>query len=217
MAALLKIALFVAALVGIVSATDGGDVGNLYSTATYQCAKKNGWNFVIVRSYRSYGGIDVNAPANLANAKAAGIPYRDVYHFPCYGKVSASKQMTDSYNGVKGMFGMMWLDMESNPSPGCGFSANYANNCQFLKDLIATGNKLGIKMGIYSSAYMWSSLFGSSCTAGAAAGLPIWYAHYDGKRTFSDFKPFGGWTKPAIKQYADHVGMCGLNADANWY
>lgn len=214
---LLKFIALVAAVIGVATATDGGDVASYYSSATFSCAKTNGWNFVIVRSYRSFGSPDPNAPNTLAQAKAAGIPYRDVYHFPCYGKVSAAQQIADSYNNVKGAgFGMMWLDIETNPSAGCGFSSSAANNCQFLKDLIAAGNSHGIKMGIYSSSYMWSSLMGS-CTAGASNNLPLWYAHYDGSRTFSDFKPFGGWTKPAIKQYADHVGICGLNADANWY
>ena len=28
----------------------------------------------------------------------------------------------------------------------------------------------------------------------------LWYAHYDNNPSFSDFSPFGGWSKPAIKQ-----------------
>lgn len=217
MASILKIALFIAALIGIASATDGGDVSQYYGASTFQCCRNNGWNFVIVRSYCSYGAPDANAPATLAQAKAAGIPYRDVYHFPCMGKVSAAKQVADNFANVRGQFGMMWFDVETNPSPGCGFSSSQAANCQFLRELIAAGNSHGIKMGIYSSSYMWSSIMGNGYTVGAASGLPIWYAHYDGARTFSDFRPFGGWTRPAIKQYADHVGMCGINADANWY
>ena len=31
------------------------------------------------------------------------------------------------------------------------------------------------------------------------------YAHYDASPSFSDFVSFGGWTKPAIKQYAGDV------------
>ena len=27
----------------------------------------------------------------------------------------------------------------------------------------------------------------------------LWYPHYDGKPSFEDFTPFGGWTKPAMK------------------
>ena len=27
----------------------------------------------------------------------------------------------------------------------------------------------------------------------------LWYPHYDGKQTFSDFKKFGGFSQPSIK------------------
>ena len=41
-------------------------------------------------------------------------------------------------------------------------------------------------------------IFGGSYSGGAK--YPLWYAHYDNNPSFSDFTPFGGWTKPAIKQ-----------------
>ena len=217
MASLLKIALFIAALIGAVAATDGGDVSQYYNAATFQCARNNGWNFVIVRSYCHYGSVDYNAPATLAQAKAGGIPYRDVYHFPCMGKVSAPRQVANNLAKLGGQFGMMWFNVEINSSPGCGYSLNQAANCKFLSELIAAGNSHGVKMGIFSSAHMWSSIMGNGCTVAASAGLPLWFAHWDGARTFSDFSPFGGWTKPAIKQYNNRVGICGMDARANWY
>ena len=35
------------------------------------------------------------------------------------------------------------------------------------------------------------------------------YAHYDGEPSVSDFKPFGGWSKPFMKQFAGLVTVCG--------
>jgi hypothetical protein len=47
--------------------------------------------------------------------------------------------------------------------------------------------------------------------------LPLWYAHYDGVLSFSDFKPFGGWQKPAIKQYKGSSVLCNVNGlDLNY-
>lgn len=43
------------------------------------------------------------------------------------------------------------------------------------------------------------------------------YAHYDGNPSFSDFRPFGGWSKPAIKQYAGDKTECGAGVDLNYY
>jgi len=56
------------------------------SVGTWQCIKNNGYSFGIPRAYCSYGGVDPNGKQNVNNARAAGIPYVDVYLFPCRGK-----------------------------------------------------------------------------------------------------------------------------------
>lgn len=206
---------FAALLVVAALATDGGDISEYYSASTFSCCKSNGWDFVIVRSYCSPGFPDSNAPATLDQAIAAGLPYHDVYHFPCTS-VSAATQVSDDNSHVAGKYGMMWFDIETNPSPGCGWSGDQTSNCNFLGALIDAGKSLGIHMGIYASAYMWETIMGS-CTVGADNGIVLWYAHYDYTRSFSDFSPFGGWTHPNIKQYNDAVGICNINADADWY
>lgn len=43
------------------------------------------------------------------------------------------------------------------------------------------------------------------------------YAHYDGEQNYNDFSPFGGWSRPSIKQYAGDASLCGLDVDLNWY
>lgn len=198
-------------------ANNGGDVSQLYSTDTYRCTKENGWSFMVARSYHSYGGVDPNGKTNVQNARAAGIKYTDVYHFPCFQKVSAEQQMRDDVDATgKDNFGMLWFDIETNTSPGCQWSSDKSANCNFMAELIAAGKGLGLSMGIYSSEYMWSSIMGS-CTTGADHGLPLWYAHYDHNPSFGDFSPFGGWSKPNVKQYWDSVGICGISADADWY
>jgi hypothetical protein len=212
-----SLALVALVAISVVSATDGGDISEYYSSGTFACCRNNGWDFVIVRSYCSYGGVDPNAGASLAQARDAGIPYRDIYHFPCAG-VDAHTQVADDFNNIgQANFGMMWFDIETNPSSGCGWSGDLGSNCNFLGALISAGHSMGIHMGIYASAYMWSIIMGDGCSVGADNGVVLWYAHYDYTRSFSDFSPFGGWSKPNIKQYNDGVGMCGISADADWY
>jgi GH25 family lysozyme M1 (1,4-beta-N-acetylmuramidase) len=198
-------------------AKDGGDVSNLYSKSDYDCAKSHGWDFVVARSYCSFGGVDPNAKANMDAAKAAGLK-RDVYHFPCHGKVDAKTQVHDDVAHVgKDNFDMLWFDIETNPSPGCGWSSTLADNCKFLSEMIDAGHKEGIKMGVYASEYMWGSIMGGDCKAGSDHGLPLWYADYDHKPSFDGFTGFGGWSKPDIKQYWDSVSIpCGISADADW-
>jgi len=71
-------------------------------------------------------------------------------------------------------------------------------------------------MGVYASEYMWSSIAGSGCHAGADAGAPVWYPHYDNNPSFSDWVPFGGWSSPAMKQYNTGTS-CDIGVDYNWH
>lgn len=205
-----------AVLATAAAATYGGDISEYYDASTFRCTIQNGWSFVSVRSYCSYGGVDSNAPATLRQAIAAGLPYHDVYHFPCRSQDPTSQVRSD-FDQVNGLFGMMWFDIETNPSPGCGWSGDLASNCAFLGELIDAAHGLGIHTGVYASEYMWGRIMGDSCHVGADKASPLWYAHYDHRPSFSDFQPFGGWSKPNVKQYWDGVGYCGINADADWY
>lgn len=106
----------------------GVDVSQLFSTGTYQCMKNNGYEFAIIRGYCSYGGLDHNAVAGLNNARAAGL-ITDIYMFPCRGK-SASAQVDEMMNSIPGnLYGMIWIDVETNPSAGCGWTGD---NCGFV-------------------------------------------------------------------------------------
>jgi hypothetical protein len=203
------------ALLPVAFAVDGGDVAG--PCDKFSCAKENGWEFMITRSYHNYGAPDSSAPQNLANAASAGIQYRDVYHFPCAMR-DASGQVSSDINAVgRSNFGTMWFDIETNPDSNCAWSGSQTDNCNFLGELISAGSSQGIRMGVYASPYMWSSIMGDGCHVGADHGLSLWYAHYDGSKSFGDYSSFGGWSRPAMKQYWDSVGICGINADADWY
>ena len=215
------------ALVAVIAATSllatpahavrGADISEPFSVEAFKCAKRSGMDFLIVRCYQSFGAPDPRALESLNNAKAAGIKKRDVYHFPCRGK-NPAQQVQESMNAVgKGNFQHFYFDIETNPSPGCGWSGNLASNCKFLEEMIKAAHGEGKHVGVYASQYMWSSIMGDGCTAGVDNGAQLWYAHYDGWQSFGDYSPFGGWSKPSIKQYGDNIGICGLGSDADWY
>ena len=168
--------------------------------------------FTVVRAWHSYGAPDTACPGTVAAAWAGGMKHVDVYMFPCpscgdaAGQISKLKAFLDSHS-VK--FGMLWLDIE-----GPQYWGSQSSNQAFLNDLVAAA-KHRFHVGIYSSASQWNSIFGSSY--GPFGSLPIWYAHYDHLATFSDFKPFGGWHTPAIKQFSDQGAKCGASYDINFY
>jgi hypothetical protein len=64
---------------------------------------------------------------------------------------------------------------------------------------------------------MWQTIMGSFTACPQAASQQLWYAHYDNSPSFSDFAAFGGWTKPAIKQFQGDTTLCGAGVDKNYY
>jgi GH25 family lysozyme M1 (1,4-beta-N-acetylmuramidase) len=94
------------------------------------------------------------------------------------------------------------------------WSSTASNNVNFLTSMVNEGKAKGYSIGIYSSASQWNPIMGGSTKF---ASYPLWYAHYDGKASFSDFSAFGGWTKPAIKQYAGTTSICSASIDKNYY
>jgi len=209
--------LFVLLFVNVANGALGIDIYEMLPTTVFQCLTNNGYSFMSMRCYRSYGAVDPNCPGVMANGKAGGIKYRDVYIFPCYKGVTAQKQVADTVNYLKSTntdFGMLWFDIEENPSAGCGWetaSTNLHLNCDFLQQLLDAGHTYNLTMGIYSTNYEWNLVMGgNACQRGAS--YPLWYANWDGQQNFNDFVPFGGWTKPAVKQYVANLGnYCQLN------
>jgi hypothetical protein len=187
----------------------------------FQCLVDNyGYSFVIIRGWQSFGAADPNCPHTIYNAWAGGMSHVDVYLFPCAGLGAASQvqQLVAYLQSYNATWGTIWLDIETNSSPGCGWSGDQDSNCQYIGQAIAEAQALGLAVGVYASPYMWESIPGSSCTVGADAGVPLWYADYDGQPNFNNYQPFGGWGSPAMKQYAGTTSTsCGIGVDLNWY
>eukprot|EP01006_Ploeotia_vitrea_P014550 TRINITY_DN39495_c0_g1_i2.p1 TRINITY_DN39495_c0_g1~~TRINITY_DN39495_c0_g1_i2.p1 ORF type:complete len:205 (-),score=93.70 TRINITY_DN39495_c0_g1_i2:181-795(-) len=197
-----------------VVASYGVDVSQPVSESAFKCLRGQNLQFAIVRCFHSYGEPDTNAPATVAAAWAGGMAHVDVYMFPCpkCGNAAGQASKAVSYlrqHGVK--YGMMWLDIEQ-PSLWTG---SHSSNIAFFRGLLTQLDLMGVRVGIYSSAYMWNSIFGSSYKG--PTNYSLWYAHYDGEPSFSDFTPFGGWSHPGMKQFSDAGSKCGVSYDINWY
>ena len=86
-----------------------------------------------------------------------------------------------------------------------------------MTELVNAVKARGKTPGIYASYYMWEEIMGSPTACTGLGNVGLWYAHYDGVANFNDFKPFGGWTKPNIKQYSGTTTLCGAGVDLSWY
>jgi hypothetical protein len=218
-----------AALPAATLAVLGVDISQPISESAAKCMVQNGRTFAVVRAWCSYGGADSNAPASIANFWAGGMSHVDAYMFPCPSK-DAATQVADLVSFLDGhgtKYGQIWLDIETNPSPGCGWASTVdmvtggyndtaaASNCDYIGSLVAAIKGKGKVPGTYASEYMWGQVAGSGCTS--ASDTTLWYAHYDGNPSFSDFVPFGGWSKPNVKQYSGTGSICGVGIDSNYY
>lgn len=76
-------------------------------------------------------------------------------------------------------YSTIWLDMETNSSPNCGWSKDFDKNCQFTEKLAVAAAKSGKTVGIYASNYMWNQIMGGTDRCTKFIHLPLWYAHYD--------------------------------------
>ncbi len=209
-------ALVMTALFAATQATQGVDVSQLVNN--WSCLKGAGYNFAIPRAWKSYGAFDSNSITNIHNARAAGIQFVDVYMFPCRGQ-SATNQVNSLISSLgSANYGQVWLDIETNPSSGCSWASySGSSNCAYVTELVNAVKAHGKVPGIYSNYYMWESIMGGAKNCAALSGVTLWYAHYDNSPSFSDFKSFGGWSHPNIKQYKGDTTACGVGVDLNYY
>ena len=105
------------------------------------------------------------------------------------------------------------MDIEAS---GSGWSGDVDANHAWLVEAINQASSMigSSRVGIYSSAYGWSVAMGGYADL---TQFPIWYAHYDGSASFSDFSSFGGWGSPAMKQFQGDATVCGFGVDLNWW
>ena len=217
------------ATVGVALATVGVDLSQLTSQSSFDCVKNLGYDFAIVRVYCSPGYVDSNGPTNIARAWASGMAHVDGYIFPCYscgnpsGQMDTTIEYLSSHVNIEGLdgfkrtnetvgatVGMLWLDIEGTQYWGSSTSAN----TQFIVDMAARGKARGVSIGIYSSKSQWNPITGGTT---ALSSYPLWYASWDYNYNFNDWSPFGGWSSPAIKQYAGDQSYCSAGWDKNYY
>jgi hypothetical protein len=133
-----KVIILFAALL-LVSSKLGIDVSQPHSVDVLKCFVKEGYSFIVARGYKSYGAVDANAITTIANARAAGMEDTGVYMFPCTSQSrTAQSQVNEMIQGLHGVnYNRIWIDVETNQSPNCGWTKDFEFNCNFLKQVVA--------------------------------------------------------------------------------
>eukprot|EP01138_Halocafeteria_seosinensis_P011080 gb/GECG01011316.1/.p1 GENE.gb/GECG01011316.1/~~gb/GECG01011316.1/.p1 ORF type:complete len:169 (+),score=7.92 gb/GECG01011316.1/:1-507(+) len=145
----------------------------------------------------------------------------DIYMFPApkagnpEGQVNSMLKNLADYgisnkNSPPKTYGMVWLDIEGPQY----WSGSVTDNRNFFNGLVSELEKHGQVIGVYTSESQWIPIMGDWS---GGSRFPLWYAHYDGEKSFSDFRAFGGWSKPNMKQYAGSTTLCSSGVDLTWY
>merc|ERR1712000_75492 len=212
---MMKLAFLVLCLVAATFATEGFDLSYFQgdvSESTFSCLKSAGYDFGIIEASKgSEYGLNPYISSVVANV--------DVYIFPDTSYSASSEitsYITDLINDGVLTTNMVWMDIEGSEY----WSSSCSDNQNWLKEAIDTVNSLykgcGLStcVGIYSSESQWSPIMRNTSMF---SSYQLWWAYYNGGATFSDFTPFGGWTKPNIKQYKGTTYTCSTAIDLDYY
>eukprot|EP01022_Parablepharisma_sp_SALTPOND_P004506 TRINITY_DN120406_c0_g1_i1.p9 TRINITY_DN120406_c0_g1~~TRINITY_DN120406_c0_g1_i1.p9 ORF type:complete len:258 (+),score=29.66 TRINITY_DN120406_c0_g1_i1:6970-7743(+) len=173
---------------------------------TAKCLLGSGHDFTAIRVYTSEGKVDPNAVANLQAAMTAGFKNIDVFVSPCLPcePETQIKEVVDMLKGKKP--GTLWINIDVP-----GWREFKAFNQLFLEDLLNGFSKAGLKVGILGSKFQWEEFFGPGYSGGSKYDLM--YESLNKKADFNDFKPFGGWRKPAAKHFQSGALLCSLKME----
>eukprot|EP01112_Ceratiomyxa_fruticulosa_P001740 TRINITY_DN11904_c0_g1_i1.p1 TRINITY_DN11904_c0_g1~~TRINITY_DN11904_c0_g1_i1.p1 ORF type:complete len:350 (-),score=81.66 TRINITY_DN11904_c0_g1_i1:213-1262(-) len=192
----------------------GVDLDVPTSLTSFQCLKKAGASFAVVRCYTG-GAPDAACPKTVMSAWAANLTSVQLYLTPCTTSScpSASAQVTGlstfiEANNIK--HDMLWLDISAPTT----WPTTPSSNQIVFQQLVSTAVQLNFAVGVYTTQNDWFTIMGSTFTSGSS--LPLTYAYLDGEENFDDFVPFAGWTQPHGKQYKANVNMCSTTVDFDY-
>ena len=104
-----------------------------------------------------------------------------------------------------GRFQIVWLDIEIYK-----WNENIETNRNFIRGLVNELKSSEIRFGIYTSIRSWTAIVGDWTEL---SNEMLWYSQWNGAASFEGFKPFGGWTKPSVKQYSGNQRLCNIDVD----
>lgn len=115
-----------------------------------------------------------------------------VWAYPDASPEATAREAVDVVRGAGVRIPVLWVDCETyNDQPGPDLA--------WLQAMALESLRLGVMPGIYSAAWYWERYMENTM---ALSHLPLWVADYQGGPTLDDFKPFGGWTQAAGKQWS---------------
>ncbi|ETN83224.1 hypothetical protein NECAME_17543 [Necator americanus] len=186
----------------------------MHSTESVWCSVYQGCHS---RGYSpaGQGQLDPYACANIQNANLAGLG-TEVYMTPLpFSTKTGIQQFDEMYGGLKNAninVRSIWVQVTS---PVNWYSSS-TTNINFLNSILSRASQYGLSIGIYTSVYDWNQITGGATVSNAM----LWYWNVYGSGVtnespadYSDFRSFGGWTTPTVKQFAQVETVCGVTVN----
>lgn len=189
---------------------DFSQYGGALAASTVQCWKGKGVNHAVVQySERMSQHLEVLTQSGGLELEA--------YVYLYWGLSPWSQTPRDRVRAAlaiaRGRISRLWLDAEDTTHP-------YQESQ--LAECVAACDAAGMPCGIYTGRWWWVPRTGDSRTF---SHLPLWHAEYLGEaptpdlsrlpQDFSAFRPYGGWSAPAIWQWWNTTSLCAHSVDLN--
>lgn len=170
---------------------------------------KDSYSRVCVRGYMSIGRVDPYLVKNLAATKEVSLT-TDVYMLPCFYCANPEKQAEDLMAVLNAnTYNTLWVQVDG------AWGMNQAKNQAFMRNLTASLKSKGARLGIFTFQPTWDRIFGKAFDE--FSSLPLWYTRWNGDPAADDFVAFGGWKKPAAKQYDTDDEECSVAINSDSY
>ena len=196
----------------------GVDCAYAYPQESWDCLKSKGYDFAVIRCYRSVGKPDDACAESVLKARKAGMSPIDLYFFPDRDTDAAEQMKTfKAHVDEKNItFDHLWLDIEMKNEY---WFSDTTKNRNFFTTLANTGVELfGEKLaGVYTNKNGWTSIMGDWS---GGSQFKIWWAYWVSEtQTWDAWTDFCGWTKEDLvyKQYTGGKTICDMSVDQDSY
>ena len=183
------------------------DMGELLKNLT--CFTEAGYGELLFRGLMKSGLPDPNAKENLVIATDIDCT---VYLSPCFTCGNARKQIQDTCTAIDGT-GFVYRPYIAVEDPQ-DWSTDTAANRAFLEEItdeVLNQRNCFDNLRFRSTKFEWEKILGADYSKYSSKYL--WYVSSDKKQDFSDFKTFGGWRTPLVKQYDQSKRVCDNNVN----
>jgi len=199
-----------------IEARIGVDVSSLYKQDSWDCINKKGYDFAIVRCYRSLNIIDENCAESVKRAWAAGMKNVDLYMFPCAKCSDREGQVRKLFEYIREnniQFDKIWIDIEGKDKY---WHSSKDENRKIFEELCSAATRAFADKfaGLYVSHHSWKQILGLDYTGWG--NVSVWYANWDHKAGMGNWEPYGGFTEPTMHQYSGTQHYCDMHVDLDY-